>query len=61
VLFAAPLTRVVSRVFGLPLTFDGQVIVSILIGSVVFAALGSLYPVLRGVRLSPVEAMRRNV
>jgi len=60
VLLAAPLTHVVSRVLGLPLAFDGQVIASILIGSVVFAALGSLYPVLRGVRLSPVEAMRRD-
>jgi len=61
VLLAAPLTHVVSRVLGLPLAFDGQVIASILIGSVVFAALGSLYPVIQGVRLSPVEAMRRNV
>jgi len=51
---------VVSRVLGLPLAFDGQVIASILIGSVIFAALGSLYPVIQGVRLSPVEAMRRN-
>jgi putative ABC transport system permease protein len=60
VVFAMPLTHVVSRVLGLPLAFDGQVIASILMGSVVFAALGSLYPVIRGVRLSPVEAMRRN-
>ena len=60
VLLAAPLTHVVSRILGLPLTFDGQVIASILIGSVVFAALGSLYPVIQGVRLSPVAAMRRN-
>jgi ABC-type antimicrobial peptide transport system permease subunit len=60
VLLAAPLAHIVSRVLGLPLVFDGQVITSILIGSVVFAALGSLYPVVRGVRLSPVEAMRRN-
>lgn len=59
-LLVAPLARVVSLVLGLPLTFDGQVVASILIGSVVFAALGSLYPVIRGVRLSPVEAMRRN-
>jgi len=60
VLFAVPLTHVVSRVLGLPLAFDAQVIVSILLGSAIFAALGSLYPVIRGVRLSPVEAMRRN-
>lgn len=60
VLLAAPLAQVVSRVVGLPVAFDGQVIVLILIGAIVFAALGSLYPVVRGVRLSPVEAMRRN-
>jgi len=30
----------------------------ILLGSIVFAGLGSLYPVVRAVRLSPVEAMR---
>ena len=29
---------------GLPVTFDGQVIGVILVGSVAFAALGSLYP-----------------
>jgi ABC-type lipoprotein release transport system permease subunit len=30
----------------------------ILLGSVIFAGLGSLYPIVRGVRLSPVDAMR---
>ena len=59
ILMAAPLAGVISRAMGLPVTFDGQVIGVILFGSVVFAALGSLYPVIRGWRLSPVEAMRR--
>ncbi len=49
---------VFERVFGLPLAFDGRVFLVILLGSVVFAGLGSLYPIIRGVRLSPVEAMR---
>src|SRR5260370_4450740 len=49
---------VFEQVFGLPLAFDGRVFLVILFGSVVFAGLGSLYPIIRGVRLSPVEAMR---
>lgn len=58
-LVAAPLAHLLSRALGMPVTFDAKVILFILIGSVTFAALGSLYPVIRGVRLSPVEAMRR--
>jgi ABC-type antimicrobial peptide transport system permease subunit len=52
---AAPL---VGHALGLPIAFDGRGLVVILLGSILFAALGSLYPVVRGVRLSPVEAMR---
>ena len=59
-LVAAPLAHILSQALSLPVTFDGQVIIFILIGAVIFAALGSLYPVIRGVNLSPVEAMRRN-
>jgi ABC-type antimicrobial peptide transport system permease subunit len=50
--------QVFERVFGLPLAFDGRVFLVILFGSMIFAGLGSLYPIIRGVRLSPVEAMR---
>ena len=59
-LLAAPLAALASRVLGLHIEFDRHLILLILAGSVVFAALGSLYPVIRGVRLSPIEAMRRN-
>ena len=58
-LLAAPLTAVVGRVLGVPMVFDRDVVLLILAGAVVFAALGSIYPVIRGLRLSPVEAMRR--
>lgn len=51
--------QIVSRMMNLPVAFDGQVVLLILAGSVAFAALGSLYPVISGVRLSPVDAMRR--
>ncbi|MBI2311450.1 MAG: ABC transporter permease [Betaproteobacteria bacterium] len=58
-LLAAPLARILSRVLELPVAFDAQAMAFILTGSIAFAALGSLYPVIRGVRLSPIEAMRR--
>ena len=58
-LLAAPLTAVVGRVLGVPMVFDRDVVLLILAGAVVFAALGSIYPVIRGLRLSPVDAMRR--
>jgi len=58
VLVAAVFAQVLQRALGLPVAFDGRVLGFIGVGSIVFAALGSLYPVIRGVRLSPVEAMR---
>ena len=58
-LLALPSAPLVSHVLGVPLAFDRQVVLLILAGSVTFAALGSLYPVIHGVRLSPVDAMRR--
>lgn len=58
-LIAAPLAHILSQALGLPIVFGSQVILLILTGSVVFAALGSLYPVISGIRLDPIEAMRR--
>ncbi len=58
-LLALPFAPLLSNVLGVPIAFDGNVILLILAGSVTFAALGSLYPVIHGVRLSPVDAMRR--
>ena len=55
---AALSSQVFEHVSGLPFSFDGGVLLVILFGSVIFAGLGSLYPIIRGVRLSPVEAMR---
>jgi ABC-type antimicrobial peptide transport system permease subunit len=58
-LVVASLTgQVFERVFGLPVALDGRVFLVILFGSIIFAGLGSLYPIIRAVRLSPVEAMR---
>jgi ABC-type antimicrobial peptide transport system permease subunit len=58
VLVAAAFAEMLHSALGLPVAFDGRVLGFIGVGSIVFAALGSLYPVIRGVRLSPVEAMR---
>ena len=57
-LVAAVFAQLLQRALGLPVAVDGRGLGFIAVGSVVFAALGSLYPVIRGVRLSPVEAMR---
>jgi putative ABC transport system permease protein len=58
VVVAGLCAQIFHGALGLPVTFDGRVLGFIGVGSIVFAALGSLYPVIRGVRLSPVEAMR---
>jgi cell division protein FtsX len=58
VVVAAVFAQLLHRALSLPVAFDGRVLGFIGVGALVFAALGSLYPVIRGVRLSPVEAMR---
>lgn len=58
-LLALPSAPLLSRVLGVPIQFDVNVVLLVLAGAAIFAALGSLYPVFRGLRLSPVEAMRR--
>ena len=57
ILVAAFAAGFIQRAFGLPTAFDGRVLFFIGISSIAFAALGSLYPVVLGTRLSPVEAM----
>jgi putative ABC transport system permease protein len=59
ILIGAPIAKLLSQSLGVNVTFSAQVILLILIGSVLFAALGSLYPVMKGIRLDPIEAMRR--
>jgi len=52
-------TPVLRRALGLALEVDRRVFFLILAGGFVFGALGSLYPIVRGLRLSPVEAMTK--
>jgi ABC-type antimicrobial peptide transport system permease subunit len=58
IVVAATFAQLFDRALGLPVTFNAGVLGFIGVGALAFAALGSLYPVVRGVRLSPVEAMR---
>lgn len=56
---AALAVRMLEAGLGLALALDRGVVFLIAAGGFAFAALGSLYPIIKGVRLSPVEAMRR--
>jgi putative ABC transport system permease protein len=59
-LLALLLAPLFGRILGVPIAFGANMALLVLAGSALFAALGSLYPVIQGVRLSPVEAMRRS-
>jgi putative ABC transport system permease protein len=50
--------QAVQRMLGLVVDLDGTVFLLILGSSLVFGIIGSLYPIIQGIRLSPVEAMR---
>jgi ABC-type antimicrobial peptide transport system permease subunit len=58
-LIATPLAGAVRSALALPLALDAWTAGMILAAAVLFAALGSLYPVRQALRLSPVEALRR--
>jgi ABC-type antimicrobial peptide transport system permease subunit len=56
----ASVLRVALRpTLGIELSLDGTALVSIFIGALAFAVAGSAYPIVKAVRLSPVEAMRK--
>jgi hypothetical protein len=58
VFVAAAFGPLLGRALGVPLAADAGALAWIVLGALAFAALGSLYPVARGWRLRPVEAMR---
>ncbi len=60
VLVAALSLEILQRNLGMVTTLDRHTFVLIIIGGFAFAAIGSLYPIIKGVRLSPVEAMKSN-
>ncbi len=50
-------TPILRQALGLALEVDRGVFLLIVVSSFLFGVIGSLYPILRGLRLSPVEAM----
>lgn len=50
--------ELLSGLIGLPVGLDGRIVLYIAAGALAFAAIGSLYPILKARSLSPVEAMR---
>ncbi len=52
-------TPLLRRVLGLALEVDRAVFLLIVASCFLFGAVGSLYPIIRGLRLSPVEAMEK--
>lgn len=58
-IITVPLVQILGGLLGVAVSFGWQVALLILLGSITFAALGSLYPVIKGIRLDPIEAMRR--
>jgi ABC-type lipoprotein release transport system permease subunit len=60
VLVAALSIEILQRTLGLTTALDRNTFVLIILGGFVFASIGSLYPIFKGIRLSPVEAMKSN-
>ncbi len=58
VLVAALFGFTLSKALDLDLRLDQHTLLLILLGSFAFAAIGSCYPVVKGVGLSPVQAMK---
>ena len=60
VLVAALSVEILQRTLGLTTALDRNTFVLIILGGFAFASIGSLYPIIKGVRLSPVQAMKNN-
>jgi putative ABC transport system permease protein len=60
VFVAALSLEILQRSLGLAATLDRNTFVLIILGGFAFASIGSLYPIIKGVRLSPVQAMKSN-
>lgn len=58
VLMAGLFGLVLRQTLDVNLRLDREMLVLIVLGGLAFALLGSFYPILKGVRLSPVEAMK---
>jgi putative ABC transport system permease protein len=55
---ALPLILAANRILNVDAGFGGSTVLLIILGSIIFAGLGSIYPVAKGIRLGPIAAMR---
>jgi ABC-type antimicrobial peptide transport system permease subunit len=60
VVVAALSVEVLQRTLGLTTVLDRNTFILIILGGFAFASIGSFYPIIKGVRLSPVEAMKND-
>jgi putative ABC transport system permease protein len=58
VLVAALAGQALERALGVGMGLDQNMFLLITLGGFAFAAIGSLYPIIKGVRLSPIQAMK---
>lgn len=58
VIVAAFSRELLKRALGLSVALDQNTFLLIILGGFTFGAIGSVYPVVKGVRLSPVQAMK---
>jgi len=60
VLVAAISVEILQRTLGLTTTLDRNTFLLIILGGFAFASIGSFYPIIKAIRLSPVQAMKTN-
>ena len=58
VVVAALFAQIIQTTLSVDVRIDGETFLLIVLGGLTFAAIGSFYPILKGVRLSPIQAMR---
>jgi ABC-type lipoprotein release transport system permease subunit len=51
--------RLLQHSLGLCVQLDIETLLFIVIGCFTFATIGSLYPIITGIRLQPIEAIRK--
>ncbi|MBN9604649.1 MAG: ABC transporter permease [Afipia felis] len=58
VVIAVLFAKILQTTLSVDVQIDGETFLLIVLGGLTFAAIGSCYPILKGIRLSPIQAMR---
>jgi cell division protein FtsX len=58
VVVAALFARILQTTLSVDVRIDGETFLLIVLGGLTFAGLGSCYPIFKGIRLSPIQAMK---